>query len=216
MASGIDQRNVQADAGIRTMKATFALGFTTIAAASLAFAQRAPSAAYDSERKVKFSGLVTKIDWTNPSAFLMVNVRDETGRVTPWEVEIGNPLDLEKGGWKSDSVHIGDVVNVEGTPGRGPIPQAKASSVVTARTGAKLFLLTPKPVAKSGQVAPRWPNSHVRLGPAPGKKGYWGPPSSTVLVETGVNAPMNRDGLLANIGDAGKVAPFQPWAKAVY
>ena len=27
---------------------------------------------------------------------------------------------------------------------------------------------------------------------------------------------MNRDGLLANIADAGKVAPFQPWAKGLY
>jgi hypothetical protein len=198
------------------MKRVFGLGLPILAASFWTWGQRAPSAAYDTDRKVKLSGPVTKIDWTNPSAFLMINVRDETGRIAPWEVEIGNPLDLEKGGWKSDSVHIGDVVNVEGNPGRGPIPQARASSVVMARTGAKLFVLTPKLLAKSGQTAPRWPNSHVRLGPPPGKRGYWGPPSSTVLVETGVSVPMNRDGLLANITDAGKVAPFQPWAKAVY
>jgi hypothetical protein len=199
-----------------TMKRVFALSFWVAAAALLATAQRAPSGAYDTEHKIKFSGPVTKIDWANPSAFLMVNVRDETGRVTPWEVEIGNPLDLERGGWKSESVRIGDVINVEGVPGRGPIRQAKANSVVLARTGAKLFVLTQKPVAKGGQPAPRWPNGHVRLGPPPGKKGYWGAPSSTVLVETGANVSMNRDGLLANINDAGKVAPFQPWAKAVY
>jgi Family of unknown function (DUF6152) len=186
-------------------------------AASLASAQRAPSAAYDGDRKVKFSGPITKIDWTNPSAFVLVNVRDPSGAVTPWEVDIGNPLDLEKIGWKRDSLHIGDVVNIEGSPARGGEFQAKATSVVMARTGTKLFLVTAKPAAKAAsQPAPRWPGGHVRLGPPPGKKGYWGAPSSTVLVETGVNVPMNKDGLLVNISDAGKVAPFQPWAKSLY
>ena len=154
----------------------------------------------------------------NPSAFFSMNVRDATGTVAPWAVEIGNPLDLQKDGWKSTALHIGDMVTVEGIPARGPRRQAMATSVVLARTGAKLFVASNKPRAKAAsQPAPRWPNGHVRLGPAPGKKGYWGAPSSTVLVETtGGAIPMNRDGLLANITDADKVAPFQPWAKAVY
>jgi len=56
----------------------------------------------------------------------------------------------------------------------------------------------------------------VRLGAEPGEKGYWAIPSAASLVETGVNVRMNSDGLLANIADAGKVAPFQPWAKGLY
>src|SRR5215471_14202130 len=87
-----------------------------IALASLMSGQRAASAVYDSERKVKLTGPVTKIDWTNPSAFLAVNVRDAGGTVITWEVELGNPLDLEKSGWKRDSLHTGDVVNVDGIP----------------------------------------------------------------------------------------------------
>jgi hypothetical protein len=194
-----------------------ALGLGIALAAPLAPGQRTASAEYDAERKIKLSGPVVKIDWTNPSAFLGINVRDAAGTVAVWEVEIGNPLDLEKSGWKRDSVHIGDMVNLDGIPARGPELQAKANSVVLARTGAKLFTISSKPAVKTAsQPAPRWPGSHVRLGPAPGKKGYWGPPSSTVLVETGVNVPMNKDGLLVNISDAGKVAPFQPWAKALY
>ena len=59
----------------------------------------------------------------------------------------------------------------------------------------------------------------VRCGsvPLPGKKGYWGAASANALVEsTSVAIPMNDDGLLRNIADADRVAPFQPWAKAVY
>ena len=51
----------------------------------------------------------------------------------------------------------------------------------------------------------------------PGKKGYWGAASASSLVEnTGTPIPMNDEGLLRNIADADRVAPFQPWAKAVY
>lgn len=185
---------------------------------TLVSGQRAPSATYDSERKVTLSGPVTRLDWVNPSAFFFVNVRDARGMITNWAVEFGNPLDLEKDGWKSSSLRIGDVVAVEGIIARGPVRQAMATSVVLARTGAKLFVAANrgKAVKPANQPAPRWPDGHVRLGPGPAKKGYWGAPSATTLVETGVTVPMNRDGLLINIADADKVAPFQPWAKAVY
>jgi Family of unknown function (DUF6152) len=196
----------------------FTVSAVIVVSAVAALAQRAPSGNYDSDRKVTLAGTVTRIDWVTPSAFIFVNVRDSNGTVANWAVEVGNPLDLQKDGWKDTAVHIGDTVRVEGIPARGPRRQALATSVVLARTGAKVFVASNKPRAKAAnQPAPRWPGGHVRLGPAPGKKGYWGNPSSTVLVEnTGVAIPMNRDGLLANIEDAGKVAPFQPWAKAVY
>jgi hypothetical protein len=195
-----------------------ALALGVALASTQVHAQRAPSAAYDSSRKVKLAGPVTKIDWVNPSAFFMMNVRDATGTTSSWAVEFGNPLDLERDGWKRDSLHIGDVVTVEGVPSRDPDRQAMATSVVLTRTGAKLFTLSNKrPVKPASKPAPKWPDGHVRLGAVPGQKGYWGAPSATTLVEsTAATVPMNRDGLLVNLSDADKVAPFQPWAKSVY
>jgi hypothetical protein len=38
----------------------------------------------------------------------------------------------------------------------------------------------------------------------------------TILAETGVNVQANKNGLLRNISDAAKVAPFQPWAKDLF
>ena len=35
-------------------------------------------------------------------------------------------------------------------------------------------------------------------------------------MELGTPIPMNDEGILRNIADADRVAPFQPWAKAVY
>jgi hypothetical protein len=57
----------------------------------------------------------------------------------------------------------------------------------------------------------------VKLGPPAGKKGYWGTASAKALVEnSAAKVPMTEDGLLLNISDADKIAPFQPWAKAMY
>lgn len=63
---------------------------------------------------------------------------------------------------------------------------------------------------------PRFDDGRVNLDRVAGEKGYWGPASVNSLVETGVDVEMDERGLLADIGDAGRVAPFQPWAKALY
>ena len=186
-----------------------------LAAAPLT-AQRPLSATYDPSRHVTLKGAVTRIDWVNPRAFIFINVTD-AGAVSNWAVEIGNPLDLERDGWKATTLRIGDVVTVEGLLALGQAKQALATSVVLARAGKKVFEPA-KPHASAGhQPAPRWPDGRVRLGPPPLKKGYWGAASASTLVETG-SAPiaMNKDGLLANLSDAGRVAPFQPWARALY
>ena len=192
-------------------------GFGILTGTLLLCAQAPSVATYDNARRVTLKGPVTRIDWVNPRAFFFVNVADTGGGVTNWAVEFGNPLDLEKDGWKRTSLGIGDVVSVEAIPARGEAKQAFATSVSLARTGKKLFAAgKPRPAA-ARQPAPRWPDGRVRLGPAPGSKGYWGAASASALVEdTAAGVRMNSEGLLVNLADAGRVAPFQPWAKAIY
>jgi hypothetical protein len=183
-----------------------------ILCATVAFAQRPFSATYDASRQVKVKGPVIRVDWVNPRTFFLV--KTEEGN---WEVEFGNPLDLERDGWKSSALRIGDVVSIEGYPAREPARQVFAISVVLARTGAKLFTASKRSLpTPAHEPAPRWPDGRVRLGPVPGKKGYWGPASTSTLVDISAgNIPM-KDGLLVNLSDAARVAPFQPWAKALY
>jgi hypothetical protein len=176
------------------------------------------AAAYDTERQIKLQGVVTRIDWVNPHAYFFIDVRDSSGAVTNWAVEFGEPFDLERVGWKPSSLRIGDAVNVEGNPARGLTKQAFAKSVLLARTGRPLFTIPNTPARAAARTpVPRWPDRQVRLGPPPGAKGYWGTPSAKTLVEnTATKIPMNDDGLLLNLADVDRVAPFQPWAKAVY
>lgn len=195
----------------------FSFALAAVALASGAFAQVSISKTYETGRQVKLRGAITRIDWVNPRAYIFINVKDASGTVENWALEIGDALDLERDGWKARTVNIGDVVTVEGVPARGSERRAMATSIVLVRTGGKVFVPGGKITARTAsQPAPRWPDGHVRLGPAPGKKGYWGAASAPALVETGMVVPMNREGLLVNLADADRVAPFQPWAKAVF
>ena len=181
-------------------------------------AQRSFSMTYDASRQVNLQGVVTRIDWVNPSAFFFIDVRDTAGTVTNWAIQINGALELERDGWKPSALHIGDQVIVDGTPARGEIRQASAKSVVLTKTGKKLFTnsATRRAVAPAAP-APRWSDGQVRLGPPAGKKGYWGTASTKSIVEnTAAKIPMSDDGLLVNLADAGKVAPLQPWAKALF
>src|SRR5262249_2543116 len=150
--------------------------------ASPASSQRSFSATYDSGRQVRLQGAVTRIDWVNPHAFLFINVRDAAGTVANWAVEFGNPLELERDGWKRSSLHIADTVTSEGNRARGDPRKAFAKSVVLTRTGKRLFApATPSAAATVRPPTPRWPGGQIRLGPEPGKKGYWGKPSAKAL-----------------------------------
>ena len=188
------------------------------AAAAGVSAQRAVATTYDETRQVKLEGAVTRIDWVTPHAFLFVDVTDASGTVANWAIDIGNPFDLESGGWSATTVRIGDVVTVQAMPARGTAHQALSKGVVLNRTGKLVFAAAPRRTAAiAGGPAPRWPGGHVRLGPEPGKRGYWANPSTTVLVEnTAAKHTISPEGLLTNLSDADRVAPFQPWAKAIY
>ena len=70
--------------------------------------------------------------------------------------------------------------------------------------------------AAGSSAVPRYADGKVRLDRVPGEKAYWDHPSATSLAEKGVNVAFDANGKLKNIADAAKVAPFQPWALALY
>ena len=70
-------------------------------------------AEYDSKKTLNISGTVTKVDWVNPHAFVFIDTKDEGGTVKSFKIEMGPPYALTRGGWKRDTVKIGDRVTVE-------------------------------------------------------------------------------------------------------
>ena len=71
-------------------------------------------AEYDSKKPITVTGFVTKLDWINPHAYVYVDVQDESGKVRNYKIEMGPPYALVRGGWKRETVKIGDKVTVTG------------------------------------------------------------------------------------------------------
>jgi hypothetical protein len=97
------------------------------------------AAEFDITKPVTITGKVTKIEWTNPHAYLFIDVADaQTGAVTNWEIEMGSPNGLTRLGWTRTLLKPGDAVTVEGSLGRNKPNLANARSVVMTESGKKL------------------------------------------------------------------------------
>ncbi len=72
------------------------------------------------------------------------------------------------------------------------------------------------PTPAQTRPTPRYEDGVVRFDRVPGEKGYWGEPSVNALFESGVDAVITTEGLLADSDAAERVAPLRPWALALF
>ena len=183
------------------------------------WAHHVPAAKFDPNRRMTLRGSISKVDWLNPHVHLFMEV-ENGGVTTNWAVELESTLDLKRSGWNRDTVKIGDAVTVEGMVARDGSRQVWGDAVTVDRTGQRVFAVSPpKPpvYAEPNAPTPRWPDGQPRLGPPAGQiGGYWDFPSKPALVEDGIAVEMDSYGLLKNLDDAAKVAPFQQWALDLY
>ena len=96
---------------LRRAIAFFSVVGVTLWAASSAIAHHSFDAEYDSKKPFTVTGFVTKVDWVNPHAFVFVDVKDGNA-VKNYRIEMGPPYALVRGGWKRDTLKVGDKVTV--------------------------------------------------------------------------------------------------------
>ncbi len=101
-------------------------------------AHHAFAAEYDVNQRVTISGTVTRFEWVNPHAWLYVDGKDESDKVTRWSFEMGSPNGLLHRGWSRMELKKGDQVTVEGYRAKDGRNVANASTV-TMPDGRKLF-----------------------------------------------------------------------------
>jgi len=80
---------------------------STLVAASPALAHHSFSM-FDMEKRVTLTGTVTAFEWTNPHAYIEIDVADDKGGVKHWSIELGSPSILQQSGWKFSSLKKGD------------------------------------------------------------------------------------------------------------
>ena len=101
------------------------------------------SAAYDMTKPLTLTGTVTDFEFIQPHPLISLDVKDESGNIVKWSVEMTSPNHLVRYGWNSKKLKPGDEITVTGFP---------------AKNGLKVLNLRKISLA-SGQAIP--------LGPPP-------------------------------------------------
>ena len=99
------------------MKATFTrtLAALALTASCAAFGHHS-FAMFDQTKQVSLKGTVREFQWTNPHAFIQIEVPDENGAMVLWSIEMNSPNNLRRQGWKSNLLKPGDKVTVVTNP----------------------------------------------------------------------------------------------------
>ena len=109
--------------------------FSTILALALTstalLAHHSFASEFDTAKPITVTGVVSKVEWTNPHTWFFVDGKDETGRDATWSFEGAAPSLLVRRGLGKTTVKVGDMVTIEGY-------RAKDASEVASSTFVQL------------------------------------------------------------------------------
>jgi DNA/RNA endonuclease YhcR with UshA esterase domain len=130
---------------MKRLGTAIATACTLLLMASAAVAHHSFAAEYDSNKTVTVKGVVQKVAWVNPHAYVFIDVKDENGKVTTWAFESLSPNALARQGWTRNSLKVGETVTVEGYLAKDGKPLADGSlhansKLITTADGRKVFV----------------------------------------------------------------------------
>lgn len=104
------------------------------------------AAAFDENKPVAVTGVMTEIRLENPHSWFYLDVTDESGRVTRWGFEGNTPTSLIRAGYKRDAVKVGDKVTIKGSRARDLTANMGAAREIVLGDG-RSFIVGPKGAA---------------------------------------------------------------------
>lgn len=120
---------------MKVLVATAAIAGGALATGA-AIAHHSFAAEFDRDKPIELTGIVTKVEWTNPHVWFYINVRDEeSGEIVNWGAELGPPHGLQRRGWRRDTLAIGEQVTVNGWLARNGSSRLNARNVTLTATG---------------------------------------------------------------------------------
>ena len=118
--------------------------------AAAARAHHSFGAEYDANKPLTLTGVITRVEWTNPHSHFYLDVKDAAGKVVNWKYEGYNPAVLLRVGWKKDGMlKAGDTITVFGWQARDGGNWAHAREITLA-DGRKLFFGPPSGTGDGG------------------------------------------------------------------
>jgi hypothetical protein len=121
-----------------TLKYELPIAAVAALATGAALAHHSFSAEFDPDRPVKLTGKVTEVKFSNPHAWLYLDVTGEDGKTVSWALEMGGANGLIRRGWRREDLPVGTVLLVEGWQARNATPTANISTVMF-EDGRRLF-----------------------------------------------------------------------------
>jgi hypothetical protein len=85
---------------------------------------------YDNNKVITATGVVSKIEWTNPHMHLYVDVTDAGGKVTTYNLELTSPNAIQRQGWNKNDLVPGEKVTFKAHAGKVVEERAALDSLV--------------------------------------------------------------------------------------
>ena len=116
-------------------------------AAAPAVAHHAFAAEFDADKPIKITGKVVEMRWSNPHAWIYLDVAGASGKTERWAFETGAANGLFRRGWRKEDLPAGTVLVIQGWQARNGSNTANAGSI-TFPDGRRLFAGSSNPNAE--------------------------------------------------------------------
>ena len=127
---------------------------------AITLAHHAFAAEFDASKPIKMEGVVARMEWINPHAWIHIDVKKPDGKVERWAIEAGTPTVLLRRGFTKNSLLPGTQIHVDGYRAKDGSRRANGRDL-TFKDGRKLFLGSSGTGAPY-ELSPEWKNPEKR------------------------------------------------------